>query len=70
MCEIVPDVVMEIWLQRVGRAGGALIPPRAGAQVSEGYTNFNVVQRSAVDSLFKCPEKIAIGSRDTYIVYQ
>ena len=38
--------------------GGALIPPRTGAQVKEGYTNFNVVQRSAVDSLFKCPEKI------------
>lgn len=41
-----------------GAGGGALIPPRAGAQVNEAYTNFNVVQRSAVDSLLKCPEKI------------
>ena len=41
-----------------GVGGGALIPPRVGTQVNEGYTNFNVVQRSAVDSLFKCPDKI------------
>ena len=54
---------------KCGAGGGALIPPPAGAQVNEAYTNLNVVQRSAVDSLFKCPEKSAIGSRDTHIVY-
>ena len=41
-----------------GAGGGALLPPRAGAQVNEGYTNFKVVQRSAVDSLFKCPDNL------------
>ena len=41
-----------------GAGGGALIPPRAGAQINEGYTNFKVVQGSAVDSLFKCLDKI------------
>lgn len=41
-----------------GAGGGALIPPRAGGQVNEGYANFKVVQRSAVDILFKCPDKI------------
>ena len=58
MCEMVLDVVLEIWLQRVGRGVELFVPPQAGAQVNKGYANFNVVQRSAVDSLLNCPDKI------------
>ena len=63
-----------------GAVGGALIPPRAGAQVNEAYTTFNVVHNQALGTRLHCTAqysrqslnvqtKSAIGSRNTHIVY-